>query len=327
MNQSQLANINFENDIKNSIIKEFSNYGKEFTSNINFLGLMQSYINWRKRFIGYGRRKVLMSSELQNNSLYKNNKKLQKAVDKLAYKFKNAEDLTPFLSKRVVDYPINDKKKRDVDLMLNALGIHHFHLGNERENTKKHGIHFIERRDELVYAWVNKDKVYFINIYQHEFPYKEDIFQVVQNNWEHLLKPYEMKGITDIDHYSEDSTKQLLNKHINSAIAINGKYYMIGSISLTGHSSDVMFDTYSLLDTINRYETVLLSNKNSILKELNAKLHLNLKDINIQIIIENGMLFFLEQQSNKCIVIHPELSYIISNEVCLIGNNSLDLNS
>ncbi|WP_304545983.1 hypothetical protein [Sulfurimonas microaerophilic] len=327
MNELRLNNIDFENNIKNSIIKEFDNYDQEVDASIGLVDLMHSYINWRKRFIGYGRREVIMSDELRNNPLYKKNKKLQKAVNKLAYKFKNAEDLTPFLSKGVVDYPVNDAKKRDIDLMLNAFSIHHFHLGNEREKTKKQGINFTKRRDELLFTWVDKDKVYFINIYPHEFPYKEDIFKIIQNNWEYLIKPFEMQGISGIDHYSEDTTKQLLNAHLNSSIEINGKFYIVSGIALSGHSIDWTRNIYGLFDQINKCENALFLNKHKILFELNSKLRLNLTDINLQIVIENGMLFFLETQSKKCIVVDSALNYIITNDACSIGNHSFDLNS
>lgn len=327
MNQIKLNNVNFENDIRSSILKEFAKYGQQIDTDIDLLNVIHSYTNWRKRFVGYGRREVLFTKELKNNPLYRQNKKLQKVVNKIAYKLKNAEDLTPFLSKGVVDYPLNDIRRRDIDLMLNAFNIHHLHLGNDREENMKYGVQFTKRKDELLFARITKSKVYFINIYKHDFPYKEDIFKVIQNNWEHLLEPYEMRDIIDINHYSEDATKQLLKKHCNTAISINGKYYMIGSVSMSGHSNNGMFDIYSLFDIINRYENIFLLNKNQILYELNSKLHMSLEDIKIQIVIENGMLFFLEKQSNRCIVMNSTLNYIISYDACIIGNHSLDLNS
>jgi len=316
----------FQNDILNGIKNEFAKYGKNIDTSIDFGTILLDYTNWRRRFIGPGYRKVFYSNELKNNPLYKSNKKFRKTIDKIAYKIKNAESLDPFLSKGIVDNPNEDGSNKNKDLMLNSFGIHHFHIGNEYEKNSKNGIKFTKRNDEILFAVIKKDAAYFINIYEHDFPYNQNAFEIIHDNWEFLLKDYEIQGIVGTTECSEDEIKILTKKHASTILTIKEKSYMIGRITGSGHSGMWMFEQQALIDAINHIDTTIKLQKNQILNQLNRALHQNLSSLDIGIIIENGLLYFVEHQTKKTIVFRDN-ELIIANDYCIVGSHTFDLNS
>jgi len=178
------------------------------------------YVNWRKRFIGRGSREVFYSNELKEK--LSKTKKLKKIVSKLEYKFKNYENLTPFLTKEIVNSPHKPNKskeefeklseskrkkemlvKRDKDLLLNFFNIHHLHLEPNYSNKATKGITFTakegnKRGEDLLYIKIYKDKVYFIDINKHNL-YDKEILKTFQKNWEYLL---EESHVTPTKHIS-----------------------------------------------------------------------------------------------------------------------------
>jgi hypothetical protein len=321
-----INNSTFQNDILNGIKNEFVKYGKDIDTSIDFGTILLDYTNWRRRFIGPGYRKVFYSNELKNNPLYKFNKKFRKTIDKIAYKLKNAESLNPFLSKGIVDNPNEDGSNKNKDLMLNSFGIHHFHIGNEYEKNSKNGIRFTKRNDEILFAVIKKDAAYFINIYEHDFPYKQNAFEIIHDNWKFLLKDHEMQGVVSITECSEDDIKKLTKNHISTVLNIRGKSYIINSLATSGHSGTWFFEQKALIDTINHIDITIKLQERQILNQLNQALHQNLSSLNIGIVVKDGLLYFVEHQTEKTIVFR-ENEFIIANDYCLIGSHTFDLNS
>lgn len=316
----------FQKDILNGIKNEFAKYGKDTDTSIDFGTILLDYTNWRRRFIGPGYRKVFYSNELRNNPFYKSNKKFKKTIDKIAYKLKNAESLDSFLSKGIVDNPNEDGSNKNKDLMLNSFGIHHFHIGNEYEKNSKNGINFTKRNDEILFAVIKKDAAYFINIYEHDFPYKQNSFEIIYDNWEFLLKDYEMQGIVSTTECSEDDIKTLTKKHASTILTIKEKPYMIGGLTTSGHNGMWMFEQQAFIDTINNIDTTIKLQQNQILNQLNQALYQNLSSLDIRIIIENGLVYFIEHQTKKTIVFRDN-ELRITNDCCIVGSHTFDLNS
>ena len=321
-----INNSTFQNDILNGIKNEFNKYGTTIDTSIDFGTILLDYTNWRRRFIGPGYRKVFYSSELKNNPLYKSNKKFKKTIDKIAYKLKNAESLNPFLSKGIVDNPNEDGSNKNKDLMLNSFGIHHFHIGDNYEKIPKNDINFIKRNNELLYALVKKDAVYFINIYAHDFPYKEHALEVVYDNWEFLLKDHEMQGIVSTKEYSENDIKTLTKKHISTSLTIRGKSYIINALTTSGHNGMWMLEQKKFINSLNHIDTTIQLQAKKILDQLNQALHKNLSSLNIGIVVKDGLLYFVEHQTEKTIVFRAN-EFIIADDYCIVGSHTFDLNS
>jgi len=321
-----VINSTFQNDILNSIKNEFAKYGKDIDISIDFGTILLDYTNWRRRFIGPGYRKVFYSNELKNNPLYKSNKDFKKTIDKIAYKIKNNESLDSFLSKGIVDNPNEDGSDKNKDLMLNGFGIHHFHIGNDYEQNYKNGIKFIKRNNELLYVLVKKDAIYFIDIYAHDFPYKENALEVVYDNWEFLLQDHEIKDLVNISEYPEDDIKTLTKKHISTSITIRGKSYIINALTTSGHNGMWMLEQKAFLNEINHVYTAIKLEEKQLLNQLNQALHQNLSFLAIGIIIENGLVYFVEHQTKKTIVFKDN-KLIIANDYCIVGSHTFDLNS
>ena len=239
---------------------------------------------------------------------------------------KNAESLDPFLSKGIVDNPNEDGNNKNKDLMLNNFGIHHFHIGNSYEKDPKNGIRFTKRNNELLYALVKKDAVYFINIYVHDFPYKEHALEVIYDNWEFLLKDYEIKDLVDINKYSENDIKTLTKKHISTSLAIRGKSFIMNALTTSGHNGMQMLEQKNFINAINHIDTTIELQAKQILDQLNQALHQNLSSLNIGIVIKDGLLYFVEHQTEKTIVFR-ENEFTIANDCYIVGFHTFDLNS
>ncbi|MBL0702978.1 MAG: hypothetical protein JJV95_03220 [Sulfurospirillum sp.] len=211
--------------------------------------------------------------------------------------------------------------------MLNSLGMHHFHIGEGYEPNDKKGIKFIKRNNELLFALVKKDAVYFINIYKHDFPYKKESLEIVHDNWEFLIKDYEIKDLIRITEYTEDATKKLIKAHISTSIKIKNKSYMLNYLTTSGHSGMWLFEQKQFINIINHIDTVIKLQQNQILNQLNKALNLNLSNLKVGIIIKDGLLYFVENQTQKNILFQKDEECIITNDCCVAGTHSLDFNS
>jgi len=330
----KLNNITFEQDILKCIKSEFANFNQNLPEDISLIDALFVYRNWRQRFIGPGSREVFYSKELKNNPSFKNNN-FRKVIEKIEYKLKNYDDLTPFLSKGIADHPIvipnNPNNEKDRDLLLNSFGIHHLHLGSGFENKEKFGISFLKRGNELLIAYVQKDKVYFIDILEHDvFPYEKKIFTIMQNNWPELLKPFEMEYLIDIQPKpTNNEMKDLVKLHINAAVEINNKFYSFGTQTMNGYNTNGRFDIISFIKQINQDVVLIEGEKNKIKSELIKKIKKNIENLDLHIVIKNGLFFYVEEQTKATIYLDLKENkrLHIFSTYCVLGTHSYDLNS
>ena len=352
MNDSLKADfyISLINEFKsvNYNMKELPEEKKEPFDFYDIRDLFLIYVNWRKRFIGPGFRKVFYSKELREK--LSQNKKLKKIVEKLEYKFKNAEDITPFLTTRVVSKPhvpsltkdefealsSEEREKQmqitpDKDLLLNFFGIQHLHLEENYNNRAKNGIKFtvnssFQREKTILLAKVEKDTVYFIDINEHDF-YDRNILQIMKNNFEHLLKPFE-STLENVSKYSDEDTIDMLKLGINVPYDIDDKTYIFSGISTIGTSNSDFFESKGFFQEIEDQYTNIVNKKVLILDEVNKSNHHLTKQTELQIgiVIEKGLLFFVDKISNYTIK-NEQSGIYLSEKYCELGFHSYDFNS
>jgi hypothetical protein len=129
--------------------------------------LLITYIAWRLRHVGMRPRKVvrgLLDADPRAAALQANIDHFLKAVER-------GDDLTPYLSlePRTKGYSPDAEGKSpganswlDKDMLLNVMGLHHFHLGTTME-TAGHAL----RTNELIFASVTCDEFEILGLFDH----------------------------------------------------------------------------------------------------------------------------------------------------------------
>lgn len=134
--------------------------------------LCRLYLNLRRRLIEPRSRKIVKSNEFNCPS------HLEENLDELEEKITQGEDLTPFLSRelRRLNFP---------DATLNEWGIHHLHLGGFKAPDQ-----FSDGLNEILFAWITHDKIYFIQIMTHSDWTNRDLIQIIHDNWPNLIAQF-----------------------------------------------------------------------------------------------------------------------------------------
>ncbi|RXJ80469.1 hypothetical protein [Arcobacter sp. F2176] len=308
-------------DIKFSIKDEFNNYDSDIDETKHFKNVMFDYINWRKRFIKLKSRRVVYSYEIKQNPHYRIYKK---GIEKIAYKIKQGEDITSFLSTKVVHAPYKENSKSsspDKDNFLNAFDIHHLHMGSTYKDKDIKGVKFAERSNGmLLFILVKHDVVYFIDIEGHNFGNLK-LFRIIKKNWEHLVKPYKMSySINDmaIKNLSDEDIEALLQAGVNPTVPIDNEVYGFSHIITSGHSMNIHreIDTFAL--HLNKVCTVLL---------LDEHLRQQLNNPDYKMVVSNGLLYLVDNDSKCTIWIDHKLEEKeILNEYCYKKAHLFDFN-
>uniref|UniRef100_UPI0025E99EBE hypothetical protein n=1 Tax=Sulfurimonas sp. TaxID=2022749 RepID=UPI0025E99EBE len=288
----------FLDDIRESVNKEFSYYNVSIKENENISFTLLYYVNWRRRFICQANRTVIYSTEIKKNNKYL---KYKKTIDKIEYKLKNAEEITSYLSKGIIETPYicNSKSQaNDKDTFLNAFNIHHLHLGDKYlEKDKIFDINFIARTKELLFILIKNDKVYFLDILEHDF-YNENLFRIIKNNWSQILEPYKLNGISPIkNEINKKDKKRLLNSGLNMMIELDEEIYAICEIVSSGHNFADVRNIDWLLEEIKTLSEILVENQENIRNCINKMSNEELSNFTYKIIIEKGLLYFFENKS------------------------------
>lgn len=142
--------------------------------------LWYEYFNLLKKSIPRKKRTVKISKE------FKCPEDMSTGLAKLAEQIKRGNDLNVYLSKDAG----NPSK---FDGLLYDWGIYHFHLGEEID--KKTGM--IKRTGPILFARIDEETVYFINVYKHgrgSSPWaKQEMVKIIHNNWPQTIANFKME--------------------------------------------------------------------------------------------------------------------------------------
>lgn len=134
---------------------------------------------------------------------------LSEGWEKLKKKVEDGEDLTPNLSKLI-------KKIKNKDSMLNDWGVHHFHLGEDMEDS------FIKRTGPLLFALLVNDNFYAIGIFDHGSWANQDIVEIIHRNWPTVIENYKLRGAIDMSyHANEQERLTLRSAGVNIFTSVN----------------------------------------------------------------------------------------------------------
>lgn len=313
-------NLKLNNDIKLSIKKELEKYDSNIDTKMHVKLLLFHYINWRKRFIKEKKRNVVFSNEIKQNPLYP---KYKKAIENIKYKSQLGKELVTHLSKQIAfnAYTQNSTSKdNDKDNFLNAFGIHHFHLGEKyKKKDKVKDINFIGRTGALLFVLVKEDTLYLIDILPYHNFGNLNLFKIIKRNWEYLIERYEFKDILQIrnSNRNDKETQSLLQSGINPTIQIDDKIYSFSSITTSGHDMNVSRNIDLMVEHLNKiYQILSIANMTKI------------KNPEYKIIIRQGLLYLIEEKSNKTICINSTLeNMLIVDGYCTKGYELFNFNS
>jgi hypothetical protein len=173
--------IQLQSDYKKVVLRKIQEKGLRFSENQSEESRIIQYYSYLRKKAFEGPHQIFKSKEFScPESVRKGFEKLEKIIefggDIIPYFNRTASDLTKY------------------DDMFSDWGIMHFHLGEELIP----GENLVKRGDPVLFAYMNDDKVYFLNIFSHGHWSNTEVIQLMYNNWPELIEKYIVPGVSAI---------------------------------------------------------------------------------------------------------------------------------
>lgn len=212
--------------------------------------LLIIYFNWLNRHIAPRPRRVHLSREFKATS---NRLELdrQAALRKILKDIRHGKNLTRYLSKRVMKayVPSSERKpelgkRPDLDLLLNAWGVHHLHVSKQLGPDG-----FVVRSGPLLFVAFTATDAYVIDMMRHEDFHRRHILEVMVRTWPNAgLTMGSISGARLTRRHSEEEGKELREAGVSVLEEIDGQVVMARdsvttagtSIQATRRADDVM---------------------------------------------------------------------------------------
>lgn len=174
------------------------------------------------------KRPAVKTRTLYESDVFSCPEPLKEGWKKLSSKVTNGEDFSLHLSRKISDISSHDS-------LLNEWGVYHLHLGESID--PKTG--FIDRTGPLLFALVNQDSFYAINVYAHGQWTEPDIVEVIKRNWPETIEHAKINGISVKNNPSPKDRIALRKANVNHPIttADGTMYGSIGGGSATSGMS------------------------------------------------------------------------------------------
>lgn len=188
--------------------------------------LWYEYFNYQKKSITPKKRNVRMSKEFICPQKHK------KGLELLIQKFEKGEDVSKHLSKMA-------RNPSCPDQLLYDWGIYHFHLG-ENINSQTG---YIERTGSLLFARIDEESVYLINIYEHGNWSKQEMVTILYSNWPDSIEPYRISEAWSIEEFTDEEYAAARRAHEATLAKAdkNAVYgFLGGGYTSSGHSLQVV---------------------------------------------------------------------------------------
>ena len=208
--------MNLKDDLEQCLKEWFSKLSVIVTPNLNAHGLLERFINTQAKLIKAKPRQVLESDVIGARRLDDGQ---THALNELRRKLQRGENVCPHLNKGSMRIDFNDD-------LLNDWGIHHFHLSITKSDPSQF---FFDRSGPVLFARIESNKVFFIDIREHGSSGEPDVFakqellDIMDRNWPDIAKPYILKGFGLPNALSDNQIKKMRSSGINVIVAINGK--------------------------------------------------------------------------------------------------------
>lgn len=207
----------FETDIKKCFLKKITNdysliYGKEISKETltkikreSFEELIINYAHFQLRHPPIKKRKVYSSNEINKNFFFHI---FRNEIVRISEAFEKGGNIYDYFSNR--DFFYDDK-------LLNDWGIWHIHLFPRSERHKK--------CDEyLLFLKIDNEKVFFINIYQHNSWEEKDLLEIAYKYFDDICITNSIKGSS----LSEEQIRVFRNNNIHYSLQIEDRTFFSG---------------------------------------------------------------------------------------------------
>lgn len=185
------------------------------------------WLNWQARLIAPFPRRAHLSPTLA--AQMQKDPRFSTGVNTVVRAIELGADLTPHLSRDVrVAYERAEgrqgRRRRDLDLLLNDWGLHHLHLGTERDPDG-----FVRRTKALLVAAFHAEDAYLIEVVDHGRWTKESILDTVIETWPHAGIVYQLNGAIGLERtLTEEQRANIRRGHMMSAYEHATGVYMAG---------------------------------------------------------------------------------------------------
>lgn len=263
----------FNADIAEIALDLVHAYGLAYVASGPTMGAMalHRWMDYRLRHIALTPRRVEKSSRFPIQGLPD---EISRALSILETKFKDGEDLNPYLSKTTINNDVSsNRQKLRTDGLWADWRIHHLHLTtapiapNER---------FSKRSDWLLFVMIFDDVVAFIDVRGHgeeDIWTQSDLLIAFIDSWPAQAEPYRVRKmlLTSRPEGPKD-LKLLRDQGINSPIEHNGEYYLgLGrGITMANTSAAASMACTNIARGIHYIAKWLDHNNNPIRVELNG---------------------------------------------------------
>ena len=233
--------MNFRNDLCEIAKQLLAHYGIDSSSATMDRDFIEMYMNIRLRLIRLEKYQVLRSKALTARNLPQ---KVSEGINSVQEKLEQGIDVTPHMSKSILDGTFTD-------LLFSDWGIYHLHLGLSMEGN------FIERTKEVLFLSIQENRAYFIDVREHgpdgeEYVFSQfDLLQILADEFPEVIEPFELKNATDLSINVTDpkDTHDLRQAGVSMFRKINDKVYapMGDGITSASTSARVVEETDRLL--------------------------------------------------------------------------------
>jgi hypothetical protein len=186
------------------------------------------------------------------------------------------------------------------DSMLFDWNIHHFHLGTVLQSDG-----FITRTGPLLYAYVNEENIYFLQILDHGNWEKEELIKIIHENWPEAIQHVKLDlGQNFKISYvpNDEERKNFRDANLNSFVKIDEDNIYLGpgyGFSSSGHSIDAVekyLDNRRQLQ--NLQDRIILSPENFLLNVFPDLNFITNENLNFKFVFEENIHKLLELNNN-----------------------------
>lgn len=212
------------------------------------------FLNQQSRLVPATPRKVLQSTSVKNNQLAAEQ---QGALEAIISDIEAGRSLKKYLSRSIKIATVlpsenpSSKHRPDLDLMLNAWGIHHLHLSTSVDNDV-----FVPRTRQLLFVVFNPDNAYLLDVKPHGCWNSKHFIEILVREFPESDTFNIVKGTIGLaQEYDDDDIANLRKKFINSMFMVDGKVVQPrpGMVS-TGTTIQATREVDMLLKAIENFE-------------------------------------------------------------------------
>lgn len=183
------------------------------------------WMDYRLRHISAKPREVRKSGKFLGLSIPSD---IQTALTDIESRFKNGDDVNPFLSKTVVRNDVSDSREANrTDGLWADWKIHHFHLTVTPLVANQP---FSERSGWLLFAMVYESVVAFIDVRQHseaDLWSQDDLVKTFIDSWPQQAEPFRVTGMKlESRPMTPEDYKMMRAEGIVVPVEHNGEHYM-----------------------------------------------------------------------------------------------------